>query len=93
MEQNKNFNWISSLRGIGAFFVFFSHLPITFPSDLGFVIGRIGVVIFLMMSGYLAVGSRFKYTKKEYLFNRFVRMYPVYWVLLIIINYYNNTII
>ena len=55
MEQNKNFNWISSLRGIGAFFVFFSHLPITFPSDLGFVIGRIGVVIFLMMSGYLLV--------------------------------------
>lgn len=22
MEQNKNFNWISSLRGIGAFLVF-----------------------------------------------------------------------
>lgn len=31
MEQNKNFNWISSLRGIGAFLVFFSHLPIIFP--------------------------------------------------------------
>lgn len=92
MEQNKNFNWISSLRGIGAFFVFFSHLPITFPSDLGFVIGRIGVVIFLMMSGYLAVGSRFKYTKKEYLFNRFVRMYPVYWVLLIIITILSSDI-
>ncbi len=46
MEQNKNFNWISSLRGIGAFLVFFSHLPIIFPNDLGFVIGRIGVVIF-----------------------------------------------
>lgn len=36
MEQNKNFNWISSLRGIGAFLVFFSHLPIIFPNDLGF---------------------------------------------------------
>jgi len=92
MEQNKNFNWISSLRGIGAFLVFFSHLPIIFPNDLGFVIGRIGVVIFLMMSGYLAVGSRFKYTKKEYLFNRFVRMYPVYWVLLIIITLLSSDI-
>lgn len=92
MEQNKNFNWISSLRGIGAFLVFFSHLPIIFPNDLGFVIGRIGVVIFLMMSGYLAVSSRFKYTKKEYLFNRFVRMYPVYWVLLIIITLLSSDI-
>lgn len=92
MEQNKNFKWISSLRGIGAFLVFFSHLPITFPNDLGFIIGRIGVVIFLMMSGYLAVGSRFKYTRKEYLFNRFVRMYPVYWVLLIIITLLSSDI-
>lgn len=86
MEQSKNLNWISSLRGVGAFLVFFSHLPIVFPNDLGFIIGRIGVVIFLMMSGYLAISSRYKYTKKEYLINRFIRMYPVYWVLLIIIT-------
>lgn len=84
IKRNSNFKWVESLRGIGAFLVFFSHLPIIFINDLGFIIGRIGVVIFLMMSGYLAVSSRIKYKKRDYLINRFLRMYPVYWVLLII---------
>lgn len=84
IKRNSNFKWIESLRGIGVFLVFFSHLPIIFINDLGFIIGRIGVVIFLRMSGYLAVSSRIKYKKRDYLINRFLRMYPVYWVLLII---------
>lgn len=77
--------WIASLRGLAAFLVFVSHLKnISINSHLLFIFGRMGVVAFFLITGYLTLGSRYKRNRKQYALNRFVRMYPVYWVLLII---------
>lgn len=89
MENTKNegknqLEWIASIRGIAALLVFLSHLPIDLPYDIKFIIGRIGVVVFFMITGYLTIQSRGSKNTKQYLFNRFMRMYPVYWILLIL---------
>lgn len=77
--------WISSLRGLLVLLVFISHLELSFIStDLLFVIGRIGVVGFFLISGYLALISVQKRTTKEFYFNRFLRIYPMFWILLLI---------
>ncbi len=79
----KNYEWIATLRGFAALLVFVAHLPIPFPDIVGFAIGRTGVAIFFLITGYLAVQSRRKRSRGQYLFNRFARMYPVFWLILI----------
>ncbi|MCC8195510.1 MAG: acyltransferase family protein [Ruminococcus sp.] len=70
---------------MAALLVFISHLPHYWWSyNVGFIIGRIGVVIFFLMSGYLTVSAREKRNRKQYLVNRLVRIYPMYWILLIL---------
>lgn len=77
--------WLASLRGLAAFFVFVSHLNnISVNSQVLFIIGRMGVVAFFLITGYLTLGSRYKRNRKQYALNRFIRLYPVYWLLLII---------
>lgn len=76
--------WIATIRGIAALLVFLSHLPLNMPYKTRFVIGRIGVTAFFLISGYLAVGSRRNSNWKRYLLNRFFRIYPVYWILLLL---------
>lgn len=75
--------WISSLRGLLVFFVFFSHLKIPIDSDILFIFGRIGVVGFFLISGYLAVTSVARRNVKQFYVNRFFRIYPMYWLLLL----------
>ncbi len=82
-SSENNYQWISTLRGFAALLVFAAHLPIPWPEPVGFVIGRAGVAIFFLIMGYLAVQARQKRTRKQYLYNRFVRMYPVFWLILI----------
>lgn len=80
-----NFEWLSSLRGLMVLMVFISHQHIPFcDKDTLFVIGRIGVAGFFLMSGYLAVGSLARRNTKQFLLNRFMRIYPVFWLLIII---------
>lgn len=83
-NKQERISWIGSLRGIAALLVFISHLYLINGTSAGFVIGRIGVVIFFLMTGYLSVKSRESRTGKQYLFNRFMRMFPVYWLILIV---------
>lgn len=78
------FAWLQSLRGIAALLVFISHLPVEFPTNYKLVIGRTGVVTFFLITGYLSVLSREKRNGRQYLFNRFIRLYPIYWLLLIL---------
>ena len=67
------------------FLVFLSHLTVLpIHKDLLFIIGRIGVAGFFLISGYLAVTSLERRNVKQFLFNRFMRLYPVYWILLLI---------
>jgi len=88
-EQDYDFvlgyeDWISTLRGFAILLVFMSHLESEGGATFKFVIGRIGVVIFFLFSGYLAVNAREKRSGSQYLFNRLIRMYPVYWVILVL---------
>ena len=87
---SKKIEWISTLRGIAALLVFISHLYLVNGTSMGFIIGRIGVVWFFLIIGYLSHDSRKSKSGKQYLFNRFVRMYPVYWILLL--TYYIVTL-
>lgn len=64
--------------------VFISHLELSFISkDLLFVIGRVGVVGFFLISGYLASTSVQKRSIRQFYFNRFLRIYPMFWILLL----------
>ena len=66
--------------------MFFSHLTVLpLHKDLLFIIGRIGVAGFFLISGYLAVTSLERRNVKQFLFNRFMRLYPIYWLLLLMI--------
>lgn len=76
--------WVSTLRGMAALLVFFSHLPLQMSYGTRFFIGRVGVTAFFLISGFLSVSSRRRMTKKQYLINRFIRIYPVYWLLLLL---------
>ena len=83
--MNNKLFWLSSLRGLMVFLVFLSHQTyLGLSYDANFVIGRIGVAGFFLMSGYLAVLSLQKRSWGQFIFNRFMRIYPIYWILLII---------
>lgn len=63
----QNFDWlkhngkqIATLRGIAVLMVFFSHLNLNLSKELLFISGRIGVVLFFLISGLLAYSSRYK---------------------------------
>lgn len=84
---------IDSLRGIAAILVVISHfiIPIigeenTFALSHVFDVGKIGVSIFFMISGFVIPYSL---TNKQtslsrFFISRFFRLYPAYWVSLII---------
>lgn len=82
---HSSIEWIASLRGILVFFVFLSHqtrLPV--PKDVMFILGRIGVAGFFLISGYLAVMSLQRRSAKQFVLNRFLRLYPIYWLILLL---------
>lgn len=83
--KHNNIEWIAALRGLLILFIFISHLSyLDINRMLLFVLGRIGVVGFFFVSGYLVYSSIAHRTCKQFVFNRFLRIYPVYWLLLII---------
>ena len=80
-EPVKSMNWIASLRGLLVLFVFVSHYVSPIGEKALFTIGKIGVAGFFLISGFLAMDSVRKRSVPQFLFNRFVRLYPVYWIL------------
>lgn len=80
-EQSRA-EWLATLRGIAALLVYISHLKLMVTQNLLFTIGRVGVTIFFLITGYLTYTSYKKRTGMQYLVNRLFRMYPEYWVLL-----------
>ena len=90
-DEGSQLAWISALRVFGALLVFLSHLAIIQSEKIRFMFGRPGVVVFFLMTGYLGVNARIKRTRKQYLFNRFIRMYPVYWLLLFLYSIIKNS--
>lgn len=80
----RNIKWIATLRGVAILLIFACHYVNVFSQDLSFVAGRIGVVCFMMIAGYLASVSLKKRSVTGFLANRFLRVYPLYWVILTI---------
>lgn len=89
--QSLQIKWIASLRGLLVFLVFFSHLTIL-PIEryVLFVLGKIGVVGFFVMSGLLAKSALEKRSLCQYSFNRFLRLYPIYWLLMFLLIVLNS---
>ena len=84
MVSTNKLLWLSSLRGLMVFLVFLSHQTyLGLPYDANFVIGRIGVAGFFLMAGYLALASLQKRSVCQFAFNRFLRIYPIFWLLAI----------
>lgn len=83
---------LASLRGMAAFLIFLTHLPkLYLPKQgiesLSFMSGFWGVIMFFLMMGYFSVDAREKRNAVQYLLNRFMRLYPVYWFL-VTINFF-----
>jgi peptidoglycan/LPS O-acetylase OafA/YrhL len=75
---------LGSFRLFLAWLVMLSHYPkIAFVSGLN--LGVVAVILFYFISGYLMYGSfeRVKSAKKFY-FSRFLRLYPIYFIVLIL---------
>lgn len=93
--MNKRYEWLASIRGMACILVVISHLigGGIRNSGLGnaitdffgifiyqiFDFGKIGVCIFFLISGYLLPMSMKNKSTKEFVINRFVRLYPTYW--------------
>ena len=87
--QKIRFEHINYLRGIAALLVAIYHLPYChdFLMEQIVDLGKIGVVIFFSISGFL-IPSTVRRTEKNWLAifvrKRFFRLYPVYWISLVV---------
>ncbi|RYY52535.1 MAG: acyltransferase [Chitinophagaceae bacterium] len=83
---------LDALRGIAAMAVVFYHYTFmfraryghSFDESLDFTIGKYGVQLFFVISGFVIfmTAERVK-SGKEFLFRRFIRLYPIYWFCLL----------
>lgn len=80
---------IETLRALAVILVFAHHLHsganITLPyiAQIG---GWLGVQIFFVISGYLIILSALRYNTKTYVWHRFLRIYPAYFLWFIIFS-------
>ena len=95
---------LDGLRAIAAFAVFFHHVGFhsgrTYDGAIGRYIGRldIGVPIFFVLSGFLlfrpiaaaVIDERPLRPTAEYLWRRFMRIYPAFWAALLLIVLFTN---
>lgn len=87
----KRIEWVAALRGTAVLLVFASHQYWGIDDDgLNQVLGRSGVAIFLLMAGYLSCISVQKKTTGQYIWNRFLRLYPVYWLLMTMVFFLSH---
>lgn len=94
---------LESLRGIAALSVLFFHYTYFFRSKINydfspswdFKFGHHGVELFFMVSGFVIFMSLDRISSvKEFLYKRFIRLYPTYWICLLItllVLLFNNT--
>lgn len=88
--------YIEAVRGVAAAIVVLQHLFASTVKPYGawsaehFDLGRVGVVAFFLVSGYVIPMSLKGQTTRTFLVRRFWRLYPVYWgglaVFLIVAN-------
>lgn len=91
MKRIKTFDW---LRALSIIFIVLYHYTTRYAESIGhigkyplnFTYGYMGVTVFFILSGFLAIYN-FNYNKIKYgggnwsyFINRFKRLYPTYWV-------------
>ncbi|MBW4614352.1 MAG: acyltransferase [Desmonostoc vinosum HA7617-LM4] len=93
--SKKKLNLLQVFRGLAAVLVILIHGNSLFAINLkqpflsnAFKFGSAGVNFFFVLSGFIIyyvhkndIGKKFKF--KEFLFKRFLRVYPIYWIVLI----------
>jgi peptidoglycan/LPS O-acetylase OafA/YrhL len=85
--QSKNLA-IHTLRGLSAFLVLVHHELSSFTGYWNFSrnyidLGRVGVVSFFLISGYVIRGSIINRSISSFLYLRFFRLFPIYWLSLL----------
>lgn len=95
LGTNKNLQLIQLLRAIACLLVVFYHATGLYPTSSGghflfgfFSFGYAGVDVFFVLSGFIITYTSLKYLGKvshtgTFLFKRFVRIYPTYWIITI----------
>ncbi|WP_396602626.1 acyltransferase family protein [Algibacter sp. R77976] len=100
MSNKKRLDFLDSIRGIATILVFIQHVVLYLRREsfinLNFAkitlwtvdfldFGKIGVVLFFMLSGFLIPFSLKKNSKvKDFVLKRFFRLYPIFWVSIIL---------
>jgi len=89
----KRLEYIDAIRGLAAISVFIYHWMATLDIHLEFIdIGRVGVVIFFIVSGFVipwSLNDKSTSSVREFVIKRFFRLYPAYWfsLLFVIVAY------
>lgn len=93
MTNNKRIESLDALRGIAALAVVLRHYTTIFSLDyevpnnfnFEFKYGYLGVELFFLISGFVIFMTIEQVkTSKEFIVKRFVRLYPTYWLSLLI---------
>ena len=85
-DHSRRLDFLDGVRGIGAALVVLQHLCETwFPAFMGFStevfsVGRVGVVAFFMVSGYVVGLTLSRQAVRAFAVRRFWRLFPVYWL-------------
>jgi peptidoglycan/LPS O-acetylase OafA/YrhL len=99
--QRSRLAWLDALRGIAVLFVIYEHVGPYLLTGVHtatvpwFPSGRVGVLLFFLVSGYIIPASLEKRGNvRAFLVSRFFRLYPLYIVALtavVLLNVYGST--
>ena len=87
-DLNINDNCFDIIRIVAAYTVFLghfiTHFNVPFPVlfDIAYFVR--GVPVFFLLSGFFIAASLERYTAKEFLIRRFVRIYPAMWICILL---------
>lgn len=84
--------YLDYLRGISAILVMMFHYTARYDMLIGHVgnyplvigHGSYAVLMFFLLSGYLTFQGLSRYTPKKFVKNRFFRLYPTYWLCMVV---------
>jgi peptidoglycan/LPS O-acetylase OafA/YrhL len=88
LKKQANFRlvFLDFIRGIAALAVFFQHAAPNFFSQDWFNLGKFGVVLFFLVSGFIIPFSLERGgSARKFWMGRFFRLYPLYWTSLVCI--------
>jgi peptidoglycan/LPS O-acetylase OafA/YrhL len=81
--------WIDSLRAIAALLVLVAHassfLGLNLTRAISISLAPIGIALFFVISGYVVVKSLEHRTVQDFWYRRFWRLFPVFWVSLVLV--------